>query len=310
MIMEISTVVPIYNEEDNIHLLYERLTNTLLQLTASYEIIFVNDGSQDHSFEKIHLLAKSDEHVKYIDLSRNFGHQIAVSAGLDKASGKHVVIIDADLQDPPEVIGDLYHKMQEGYEVVFARRRARVGESYLKRATAKWFYRLLARITSIEIPVDTGDFRIIRKEVLDVLKEMPERDKYLRGQVAWIGFRQTYVEYDRDGRNAGETGYTYAKMIKLALNAITGFSDFPLRMVSICGLISFVFALVMIIYALYSRFILGDYVQGWTSLMIVILFLGGIQMTAIGIMGEYMSRMNNNIRQRPLYIIRDTNITK
>ncbi|NUQ25165.1 MAG: glycosyltransferase family 2 protein [Saprospiraceae bacterium] len=305
---DISVVIPVYNEENNLFLLYERLVNTLQGLAVSFELLFVNDGSQDGSAAILQQFARQDARVKFIDFSRNFGHQIAVSAGIDHAQGGAIAIIDADLQDPPELIADLYRKMQEGFEVVYARRNARKGETWFKKWTAKMFYRLLSRITTINIPIDTGDFRIIHRKVADVLKNMPERHKYIRGQIAWIGFNQTYVMYDRNERHAGKTGYTLGKMARFALDGITAFSDFPLKIVSYFGLLVSVFAFLMTLYALYGRYILKDYVQGWTSLIISVLFIGGIQMIGIGIIGEYLSRMNADTRRRPLYIVRDSNI--
>lgn len=305
--MEISIIIPIYNEEGNIPLLYSRLKSVMDQLGKSYELIFINDGSRDASIALIKELAQRHPEVRYIDFSRNFGHQVAVSAGLDKSKGKAVVIIDADLQDPPELIADMYHKMQEGYEVVYAKRRSRKGESWFKRWTARMFYRLLSRITSIPIPVDTGDFRIMHRQVVDILISMHEKEKYLRGQISWIGFRQTYIEYDRQERHAGETGYTIRKMFRFALDGITGFSNFPLKVVSMFGFLTSGIAFIVTIYALYARFILKNYEPGWASLMVSILFMGGIQLISLGIIGEYLSRMNSNIRNRPLYIIRDTN---
>ncbi|MCB0707673.1 MAG: glycosyltransferase family 2 protein [Saprospiraceae bacterium] len=308
--IDISIVIPIYNEEANIQLLYDRLSGVLGEMGKSYELMFVNDGSKDRSLALIKDLASKYPEVRYLDFSRNFGHQIAVTAGLDRVEGEAVVIIDADLQDPPELIPDMYARMKDGFEVVYARRKSRKGESWFKRATAKWFYRVLARITSVEIPVDTGDFRIMDRKILDVLKQMPEKNKYLRGQIAWIGFRQTYIEYERQERHAGETGYTFRKMLRFALDGITGFSDFPLKIVTYFGFLVTAFAFFVAIYVLYSRFVSGNYVQGWSSLMISLLFIGGVQMIAIGIIGEYLSRMNTNVRNRPLYIIRETNVDR
>lgn len=307
--LAVSVIIPIYNEEKNIFNLYDRLTGVLQGLGETYELIFVNDGSRDNSIALIKTLADRDEKVKYINFSRNFGHQIAVSAGLDHTSGKAVVIIDADLQDPPELILDLYRKMQEGYEVVYARRRKRQGESFMKLLTAKYFYRILAKITSVEIPVDTGDFRIMSDKIVQVLRQMPEQNKFLRGQISWAGFRQTFVEYDRSERLAGETGYTYRKMIRFALDGITSFSDFPLKVATMLGFGVSGIAFLVMLYALHSHFILGDAVPGWTSLILSILFLGGIQLITIGIIGEYISRISNNVRNRPLYIISDTNVS-
>ncbi len=308
--MKLSIVIPIYNEEENIDSLINRLRTVVAQMQISCEYIFVNDGSKDHSFQLIKNLALADLAIKYIDFSRNFGHQIAVSAGLDLAAGDRVAIIDADLQDPPELIIEMFAKMDQGYEVVYAKRNNRNGESWLKKFTAKVFYRILKSITSVKIPVDTGDFRIIDRKVVNVLKQMPEHNKFLRGQISWIGFKQTYVEYDRKVRQAGSTGYTYKKMIRLALDGITSFSNFPLKVASICGFVVSGIAFMVMIYALYSRYITKDYVEGWTSTIISVLFLGGIQLISIGIIGEYISRLSENARNRPLYIINETNIKK
>lgn len=307
---EISVIIPIFNEEGNIRLLHERLCGVLEKLTGSFELIFVNDGSKDSSMALIKLLASSDRRVKYINFSRNFGHQIAVSAGLDAACGRSVVIIDADLQDPPELIGEMYQKLKEGYEVVYAKRRQREGEGILKKITAKMFYRVLKNITSVEIPLDTGDFRIMDRKVVDVLNGMPEKNKFIRGQISWIGFNQTFVEYDRSGRNTGKTGYTYRKMLRLAMDGITSFSNFPLKVASILGFVVSGISFIIMLYTLYIRFINGDYVQGWTSIMISVLFLGGVQLICIGIIGEYLSRISDNVRDRPLYVVAETNISE
>src|SRR6185436_5783967 len=306
--MEISVIIPVYNEELNLQKIYDRLKGVMKTMQASHEFIFINDGSHDDSMKIIKELATKDSVVRYINFSRNFGHQIAVTAGLDKSTGNAVAIIDADLQDPPELIIEMYAKMKEGYQVVYAKRRSRKGESAMKKWTAKVFYRLLARITSISIPVDTGDFRIIDKKIVDILREMPEQQKYLRGQISWIGFNQTYVEYDRDIRHAGQTGYTYKKMIRFALDGITSFSNFPLKFATMAGFIVSGISFLMMLYALYSRFISRNYEPGWTSLMLAVLFIGGIQLIGIGIIGEYISRMGANVRKRPLYIVNETNI--
>jgi glycosyltransferase involved in cell wall biosynthesis len=303
-----SIVAPLYNESENIDMLYERIDIVMKKMSAEYELLFINDGSKDDTLLKILQLSSKHEHVKFIDFSRNFGHQIAVSAGLDYAKGQHIIIIDADLQDPPELIIPMYDKIQNGYDVVYAKRLNRHGESWLKKYTAKIFYRILSNITSVEIPIDTGDFRIMTSKVNEIIKKMPEQNKYLRGQVAWAGFSQTYVEYDRQARNAGETGYSYSKMIKFAMDGITAFSDIPLRLVTFFGFFVSIIALMLMLYALYSKWIKHDTVQGWSSLMVSILFLGGIQLISIGIIGEYISRINTNTRNRPLYIINNTNI--
>jgi len=306
---ELSIVIPIYNEEENIPVLFERLNGVISQLKIGSELIFINDGSKDNSIALIKDLAIKNSNIKYIDFSRNFGHQVAVSAGLDHCAGKAVIIIDADLQDPPELINDLYNKWNEGYEVVYAKRRARQGENFLKRFTAKMFYRILQKITSINIPVDTGDFRLIDRKVVDVLRQMTEQEKVLRGQISWIGFRQTFVEYDRDARYAGKTGYTYKKMLRFALDGITSFSNLPLKFATFTGFVVSGITFVMILVALYARFISKNYVPGWTSIMLSVLFLGGVQLICIGIIGEYISRLSANIRKRPLYIIGDSNIS-
>jgi glycosyltransferase involved in cell wall biosynthesis len=306
--MQLSVIIPIYNEEKNIPLLYSRVKAVCNKITAEHELLFVNDGSKDKSFGMIVNLSMTDEKVKFINFSRNFGHQIAVSAGLDHAKGDAVCIIDADLQDPPELIEEMYNKLNSGYEVVYAKRRSRSGESFIKKSTAKVFYRTLAKITSIYIPVDTGDFRIMHRKIVDVLKKMPEQQKFLRGQISWVGYRQTYIEYDREVRYGGETGYTYKKMIRLALDGITSFSNLPLKFATFIGFLVAGVTFITILYALYSRFITKDVVPGWTSLILAILFIGGVQLICIGIIGEYISRMGANIRNRPLYIINETNI--
>ncbi|MEM7103953.1 MAG: glycosyltransferase family 2 protein [Bacteroidota bacterium] len=308
--MDLSIVIPIFNEEKNLPILYDRLSAVCQKLRVSYELIFVNDGSSDGSLEKIRLLSNTDQAVDFIDFSRNFGHQLAVTAGLDHAEGDAVVIIDGDLQDPPEFIEDLYRKWQEGYEVVYAKRKKRKGEKRLKRYTAAIFYRILSSITSINIPIDTGDFRIIDRKVVEALKQMPEHNKFIRGQIAWIGFNQVALEYERDERHSGTTGYTIKKMFSFAMDGITAFSNFPLRLVTFAGFVVSLVAFILILYALYSKFILKDFVQGWTSIMLSILFLGGIQLISIGIIGEYISRINNNARNRPLYIIRESKKNK
>ena len=307
--MELSVIIPIYNEEANIGELYRRLTGVLdgMALAGGYELLFVNDGSRDQSLTLLKGLAARDARVRYFDFSRNFGHQIAVTAGLDNAQGEAIVIIDADLQDPPELIVDLYAKLRQGYDVVYAKRRSRQGESYAKKVTAKLFYRILARITRVSIPVDTGDFRIISRRIVLTLRQMPEQHKFLRGQIAWVGFRQTFVEYDRAERAGGETGYTYRKMLSFALDGITSFSDAPLKAATIMGFVVSGVAFLLMLYTLYARLLRHDYEPGWASLMMSILFLGGVQLIAVGVIGEYIARLSANVRQRPLYIIAETN---
>ena len=308
--MKYSVIIPVYNEEENVYALYERLTGVMEKLSPDFELLFINDGSRDKTFPLVKALSVNDNRVKYINLSRNFGHQIAVSAGLDACQGERVVIIDADLQDPPELIAEMDQKMNDGFQVVYARRRKRQGESVSKLLTARLFYRLLANIASIDIPLDTGDFRIMDRKVVDVLKAMPEQNKFLRGQISWIGFRQTFVEYDRSERHGGKTGYTYAKMFRFALDGITSFSDAPLRLASWMGFVVSGFAFLALIYALWGKFILHQSVPGWASIIVSVLFLGGIQLLSLGFIGEYLSRISANVKQRPLYIVDETNTAK
>ena len=311
--MELSILVPVFNEEDNVLLMYERIRKTMQEVikdfpvTKDHEVIFINDGSTDQSLKAIKQLSRKDDHVGYINFSRNFGHQIAVSAGLDYARGNAIVIIDGDLQDPPELIQQLYTKWREGFEVVYAQRSERQGETIFKKYTAKMFYKLISWITSIEIPVDTGDFRIIDRKIVHVLRNMPEKNKFLRGQIAWTGFHQTGIPYEREARHKGETGYSFRVMLRLALDGITAFSNFPLKIATWTGFISWVASLVMIGYALYSQFT-GGTVQGWTSTIIMLAFIGGLQLLCLGIIGEYIIRLITNIRNRPLYIIESASL--
>lgn len=304
----LSVIVPIYNEEANLLPLHQSLTDALKAIDSTFEIIFVNDGSHDQSLDIIKELASKDKSVRYISLSRNFGHQVAISAGIDKCRGDYAVLIDGDGQDPPELIPEMFLKMSEGYNVVYARRKARKGESRLKKLTASIFYRLMKRITNVNIPLDTGDFRIVDRKIVEQLKRMPERHKFLRGQISWLGFRQGFVDYERQARLSGETGYTYRKMIRLALDAITSFSNLPLRLATLSGFAFAFIGFLLLLYTLYSRFVSKIYVAGWASQMITIIFIGGIQLIGIGIIGEYINRMNDNIRNRPLYVIDETNL--
>lgn len=303
--MEISAVIPIYNEEGNIPLMYERMSKVLSQISSDYEIIFVNDFSKDSSLDMIKDLSKKDSHIRYISFSRNFGHQIAVSAGLDYSKGKAVVIIDGDLQDPPELITKMYEKYKEGYKVAYAKRASRKGVSVFKKIAYKSFYRILDKLTEIKIPLDTGDFRLIDRVIIKHLQDMPERNKFIRGQIAWIGYKQTFVEYDRDARYRGETGYSFSKLMKLAIDGITGFSSKPLKFASSMGIIVSFFSFLVIVYALISQFVFNTPLRGWTSLIISVSFIGGVQLITIGIIGEYISRMSNDIKKRPLYIIEE-----
>jgi polyisoprenyl-phosphate glycosyltransferase len=304
---DISVVIPVFNEENNIELLYSRIIEVCKKIAVSYELIFVNDGSFDNSLKLIRRIADTDKNVKFIDFSRNFGHQIAITAGMDKASGRYIVFIDADLQDPPELIEKLYLKTQEGFDVVYTIRKSRKGESVFKKATAKAYYRILRSITKCNIPVDAGDFRIISAKVANILKKMPEQQKFIRGQIAWVGFKQAYLEYDREPRKGGKSGYPISKMTRFAVDGITSFSDFPLKFATYLGFFVSIIAFVLMMWALYQRLIVKEYVQGWTSLILSVLFIGGIQLISIGVIGEYIGRIGSNVRNRPLYIINDSN---
>lgn len=303
--MKVSVILPVYNEADNIKTLAGLLEDLS---TTIYEIIWVNDGSSDSTLEVVKNLGQHDPKHKYIDLSRNFGQQIALSAGLDNCQGDLVVLMDADGQDPPQMIDLLVQKIMQGFDVVYAKRTHREGESWWKKLSARLFYKVLNSWVPFDLPMDVGDFRIMNRKVVEAIKLMPERNKFLRGQIAWAGFKQTHITYHRPSRLAGQTAYPTHKMWKLAWNAITAFTDVPLKMISWLGTLVTFFSLAVMIYALYSRFILNDYVQGWTSLIIAVMFVGGIQMIAIGIIGSYMHRTHQNTLHRPLYFINEHNL--
>jgi len=308
--VDISVIVPVFNEESNLIVLHERLMNAITSITNDYEIIFVNDGSKDNSLTVLKNLASEFSQIKYIDFSKNFGHQLAVFAGLEHAKGNAIVIIDADLQDPPELIIELYNKMQLGFDVVYAQREQRVGESWHKLLTAKLFYRFINKLSDVSIPLDTGDFRIISKKIKDIIVSMPERNKFLRGQIAWAGFNQTSVSYRRDERYSGETNYSYSKMFAFAFDGITAFSNLPLRLATYLGFIVSLVSFFFILYTLYQKYINNNVVQGWSSLMVSILFIGGVQLICLGIIGEYLGRIMDNVKQRPLYIVRESNVAE
>ena len=305
--IDLSVIIPIYNEEMNLVPMNNRIISALSPLGIQYEIVYVNDGSKDNSLPIIIGLSEENASVKYIDFSRNFGHQIAISAGLEHAVGERIVIMDGDGQDPPELIPELLKKSLEGFEVVYAKRKKRKGESFLKKLTAKLFYRFLANITQIEIPLDTGDFRLIHRKVQKVLLNMPEQHKYLRGQIAWIGFNSTFVDYDREERMGGNTKFTYGKMMRFATDGISGFSNWPLKVATMLGFAVSGIAFMLIIYSLYQKFY-GFTEVGWTSLHISVLFLGGVQLLGIGILGEYLGRVSENVKNRPTYIVKNSNI--
>ena len=308
MSKKLAVVIPVFNEERNIEVLFQRLQDAFAPLPYVLEVIFVNDGSADASLEKIKFLRDKNPLVHYIDFSRNFGHQVAISAGLEHTRADAVVIMDADLQDPPELIPELIRKWEEGYEVVYAQRRVRKGESWFKSLTAKIFYRLLKKITHTPIPMDTGDFRLMDEKVVRALCAMPERNRFLRGMVAWTGYRQVAVNYDRDKRLHGKTNYTLGKMIRLAWDGITSFSYFPLRISTWLGFVMCIVSFIAILWVLYERFFTFKTIQGWSSIMLAVLFLGCVQLLCLGIIGEYIARMGGDVKQRPLYLIRETTV--
>ncbi|MCL4528636.1 MAG: glycosyltransferase family 2 protein [Chloroflexi bacterium] len=300
-----SIIAPIYDEMDNLSELHRRITEVMDATGQPWELVLVDDGSTDGSTEKIRELAKVDAHVRPVIFARNFGHQIAITAGWDYARGDAVVIIDADLQDPPEVILDLAEKWKEGYEVVYAVRGEREGESWFKKFTASMFYRIIYRITDVKIPVDTGDFRLMDRKVVDVLKQMPERHRFPRGMSAWVGFKQIGVEYKRAARLAGVTKYPFSKMLKLALNAITSFSYFPLQVATFFGFVSAGVSILAIPIVIYLRMAGIPQFTGQATTLIAVLFLGGVQLISLGILGEYIGRLYDEAKGRPLYIVRE-----
>lgn len=301
----ISVVIPVYNEEEILPELHRRLTATLSDLGEPYELVFVNDGSRDRSPAILEDLARTDPRVRVIQFARNFGHQIAITAGMDHAAGQAIVIIDADLQDPPEVIPALVARWREGFEVVYAVRARRQGETWFKLITASLFYRLIRRITSVDIPVDTGDFRLMDRKVVDALKQIRERHRFVRGLVSWVGFRQTGVEYERHERYAGQTKYPVRKMLKFAFDGITSFSFLPLQIATYFGFVAAGLAFLLICWVLFEALIAHHTVPGWSSQMVAILFLGGVQLITIGLIGEYVGRIYDEVKGRPLYLVRD-----
>jgi dolichol-phosphate mannosyltransferase len=301
----ISVVVPVFNESEGIEAFHARLTSVLGAIPGcDYEILFVDDGSRDDSYRKLMGFAASDPRIRLIKFSRNFGHQIAITAGIDYARGDCVVVIDADLQDPPEVIVQTVGKWREGYDVVYGLRADRAGEGRLKRATAALFYRLLKRLTRIEIPVDVGDFRLLSRRATDQLKQLREKDRFVRGLVTWIGFRQTGIPYHRDRRYAGETKYTYSKMIKFALDGITSFSTVPLKLATWLGYGASAMAFLYLL-SVFVQKAIGITVEGWATVMVGMLFLGGVQLVCLGIIGEYLGRVFNELKPRPIYVIEE-----
>ncbi|WKZ43461.1 MAG: glycosyltransferase family 2 protein [Anaerolineales bacterium] len=300
-----SIVAPIFNEKENLPELYRRVSEVMEQTRKPWELVLVDDGSSDGSSDIIRALAKKDKRVRPVIFARNFGHQVAVTAGLDYSRGEAVVIIDSDLQDPPELILEMAKKWQEGYEVVFAVRAEREGESWFKLWTASLFYRLIYRITDVKIPLDTGDFRLMDRKVVDVMNKMRERHRFLRGMSAWVGFKQIGVEYKRAARTAGETKYPFKKMLRLAINAVTGFSYFPLQVATFFGFFSAGIAILAMPIVIYLRASGSQAFFGQASTLLAVLFLGGVQLISLGILGEYIGRLYDEAKGRPLYIVRE-----
>ena len=300
-----SIIAPIYNEYENIPELYRRVGEVMDSTGEPWELVLIDDGCTDGSTDRIRELGARDPRVRPVIFARNFGHQIAVTAGLDYSRGQAMVIIDADLQDPPEVILDLARRWREGYEVVFAVRSEREGETWFKKVTASLFYRLIFRITDVKIPLDTGDFRLLDRKVVNVMNQMREKHRFLRGMSSWIGFKQIGVEYKRAARHAGVTKYPFSKMLKLALNAITGFSYFPLQVATYLGFIAAGIAIIAIPLVIYARVAGVHAFEGQATTLIAVLFFGGVQLISLGALGEYVGRIYDEVKGRPLYIVRD-----
>jgi glycosyltransferase involved in cell wall biosynthesis len=300
-----SIIAPVYNESESLPELYKRITELMGQTKEEWELILIDDGSTDGSTGAIREIAKGDSHIRPVIFARNFGHQIAVTAGLDYSRGEAVVIIDADLQDPPEMILEMINKWQEGYEVVYAVRADREGETWFKRTTASLFYRVIFKITDVKIPLDTGDFRLLDRKVVNVMNRMRERHRFLRGMAAWVGFKQIGLPYKRAARYAGVTKYPFRKMLQLALNAITSFSYFPLQVATYIGFISAGISIIAIPFVIFERLTGSQAFVGQATTLIAVLFLGGVQLISLGILGEYIGRIYDESKGRPLYIVRE-----
>ncbi|KWU60198.1 glycosyltransferase family 2 protein [Priestia sp. YIM B13446] len=304
-IVKYSIVIPVYNEQEVIHETYRRLTEVMRSTKEAYELLFVNDGSRDRTAEIIKEYSEQDPAVVLLDFARNFGHQIAITAGMDYARGEAVVVIDADLQDPPELILEMIEKWKQGFDVVYAKRTKRKGETYFKKQTAAMFYRFLRAMTDIDIPLDTGDFRLLDRKVCNQMNSIQEKNRFVRGLVSWVGFKQTAVEYERDERLAGESKYPLKKMLKLSMDGITSFSYKPLKLASYAGVtlsgIGFIYLLVV----LYLKLFTDSTITGWSSLIVIQLFFSGIILIILGMIGEYIGRIYDETKNRPLYIVRE-----
>jgi polyisoprenyl-phosphate glycosyltransferase len=298
-----SVVVPIYNEVEVLPTLYQRLTKTMEGVGEPYEIIFINDGSTDETGNLLLELRAQDTRVKLVSFSRNFGHQMAITAGLDYSSGNAVIVMDGDLQDPPEVIPQLIAQWRAGNDIVFAVRSARMGESAFKRVTASLFYRTLQWLTTTQIPVDAGDFRLMSRAAVEALKPIRERNRFVRGLVGWIGFRRTSITYVRDSRYAGATKYPLGRMIRFALNGVFSFSFLPLQLATYLGFAVSLISFAYLLYAVWLKLFTSQVVMGWASVIVAVLFMGGVQLISLGIIGEYIGRIYEEVKQRPLYLV-------
>ena len=301
----LSLVIPVFNEAESLDALFEEIRERLAALGISYEVVLIDDGSRDRTSEMLVEMTERDSRFRSVHFSRNFGHQAAVTAGLHFARGSAVVVMDADLQDPPWLLEAMYRRWLEGFHIVYAQRVKRYGDGPLKRAFAFAYYRILRRLTDVDVPTDTGDFCLMDRRVVDLLNRMPERNRYLRGLRAWLGFRQVSVPFERPPRHAGEPKYTFWKSLALGVNGIIGFSKVPLRLATYFGLFVSAMSAVLAGWAFYQRLIGGGTVRGWASTMVVMLFLGGVQLLMIGVVGEYLSRIYDEVKQRPLYVIGD-----
>lgn len=297
-----SIIIPIYNEAETLHVLRERLASALYPFGESFEVILIDDGSKDNSFELLRQIHAADARFKVLRLSRNFGHQVAISAGLDFARGEAVILMDGDLQDPPELLPKMIEKWKEGYQVVYTVKRSRK-ENRIKRFAFKMFYRILHALSSIQIPMDAGNFSLIDKKVVDVLRQIPERHRYISGLRAWVGFRQIGIEYDRGPRFAGEPQMSFGRLVQLALDGIFSFSNVPLRIASYMGFLSAVVAFAGGLFVVYEKLFTDKAILGWASTICTITFLGGLILMTLGVIGEYIGRIYDEVKQRPLYII-------
>ena len=304
--VELSIVVPLYNEEANIDYLVERLVTVLDNLNTTYEIVCINDGSRDNTLKLLVDYHVRNPAIKVVNLSRNFGKEIALTAGIDYTTGAAIIPIDADLQDPPELIEQLVAKWREGYDVVYATRRSRSGESWLKRFTANSFYRTIAKMSPVPIPANTGDFRLLDRQVVEAIKQLPERTRFMKGLFAWVGYKQTSILFDRAPRFGGKTTWNYWKLWNFALDGITSFSLFPLKVWSYIGLVVSFISLLYASFLILRTLIFGVDVAGYASLMVAVLFFGGIQLITLGVIGEYLGRVYEEVKRRPLYFVRDS----